>query len=97
MRNPHLFPVEINLADREALLRVPGIGLVGAERIIRERRQAQLSFDSLKKIGVSLKRSRHFITCGGKFNGSIVESVVRGSLSDGVAGEQAGEQMAFVM
>jgi len=88
LRNPQLFPVEVNSADREALLRVPGIGLVGANRIIAARREGRLSLDSLKKIGVSTKRSRHFITCGGKFSGSHAEYVVRSALSGGVMGEQ---------
>jgi len=88
LRNPQWFPVEINSADREALLRVPGIGTVGVERILSARRQGPLSFDSLKKIGVSLKRSKHFITCGGKFCGSYSDSEVRRTLSGGLVGEQ---------
>jgi len=88
LRNPQRFPVEINAADREALLRVPGIGAVGVERILAARRQGPLSFDSLKRIGISLKRSRHFVTCGGKFSGSCADSEVRRALCDGFAGEQ---------
>ena len=48
------------------LLRVPGIGPVGARRILSARRAAPLSFDNLKKLGVVLKRAQYFITCGGK-------------------------------
>jgi len=88
LRNPRLFPVEVNSADREALLRVPGIGVVGANRILAARREGRLSFDSLGKLGVSTKRSRHFITCGGKYCGSHNDFVVRRALSGGVVGEQ---------
>lgn len=61
-----LFPVEIMRADYETLLRVPGIGPTSAKRILSARRVTHLSFDSLKKIGVVLKRAQFFITCGGK-------------------------------
>lgn len=60
------FPVEIMKADYEMLLRVPGIGPVGARRILSARRAAPLSFDNLKKLGVVLRRAQYFITCGGK-------------------------------
>jgi putative DNA modification/repair radical SAM protein len=60
------FPVEVNSADRETLLRVPGIGVRSAHRILPARRAAPLHFDSLKKIGVVLKRAQYFITCSGK-------------------------------
>ena len=88
LRNMHFFPVEVNTADREALLRVPGIGVVGAERILAARRGGRLSFDALKALGVSLKRSRHFITCGGKFSGSSSERELRFALSNGAANGQ---------
>lgn len=88
LRNPQLFPVEINKADREALLRIPGIGTVGVERILTARREGSLSFDSLMRIGISLKRSKHFITCAGKFSGSHADSEVRHALTGGFMGEQ---------
>ena len=62
----HLFPVEVNKAPYELLLRVPGIGVTSAKRIIAARRVAYLDFDGLKKIGVVLKRAQFFITCKGK-------------------------------
>ena len=61
------FPVEINRADREMLLRVPGIGPRSVDRIITARRLASLTFDNLKKMGVVLKRAVYFITCSGKY------------------------------
>jgi len=66
VRHLEQFPVEINRADYKTLLRVPGIGVKSAGRIIGARKSATLQFDDLKKIGVVLKRALYFITCGGK-------------------------------
>ena len=60
------FPVEVNKADIETLLRVPGIGPTSARRIIRARRLGPVTFDSLKKMGVVMKRAIYFITCNGR-------------------------------
>lgn len=60
------FPVEVCTADYFLLLRVPGIGPKSAQRIIEARKNGSLSFETLKKIGVVLKRAYYFITCGGK-------------------------------
>lgn len=67
LRNIHLFPVEINTAPYEMLLRVPGIGVVCAKRIIIARRAGSLSFEDLKKLRVVMKRAAYFITCKGKY------------------------------
>ena len=76
LRNMHLFPVEINRADVEMLLRVPGIGAKGAYKIVAARKHATLTFTDLEKMRIVLKRARHFITCDGKFYGlERVESV----------------------
>ncbi len=61
------FPVEVNKASYEELLRVPGIGAVSAKRIVRQRRSRILSFEILKSLGVILKRARYFITASGMF------------------------------
>ncbi|MBO5292411.1 MAG: putative DNA modification/repair radical SAM protein [Lachnospiraceae bacterium] len=66
LRHLELFPVEINRADYELLLRIPGIGVKSAQRIVRARRNASLTFENLKKIGVVLKRALYFITCNGR-------------------------------
>ncbi len=66
VRNLGLFPVEINKADYNTLLRVPGLGVRSAQRIIKARRTAKLRFEDLKKIGVVLKRAIYFVTCDGK-------------------------------
>ena len=60
------FPVEVMDAPLEVLLRVPGIGPVGARRIIRARRAGRITFDDLKALNITLKRARHFLTCAGK-------------------------------
>ena len=70
LKNMHLFPVEINTAPLETLLRVPGIGAKSAYKITEARRFAKLDFDNLAKMRIVLKRAKHFITCKGKFYGS---------------------------
>lgn len=67
LSNMGLFPVDVNTAPYEMLLRVPGIGVKSAMRICKARRVAKLDFDSLKRIGVVLKRAQFFITVKGKY------------------------------
>ncbi len=69
LRNIHLFPIEVNHADYEQLLRIPGIGLTYAQKILRARRYGIVTHQTLRKIGVALKRSNYFITCNGKYEG----------------------------
>ena len=66
VRHLEFFPVEINKASYHALLRVPGLGVNSARRIMTARRSVNLNFDDLKKLGVVLKRALYFITCNGK-------------------------------
>lgn len=67
LRHIENFPVEINTANYYTLLRVPGIGVISAKKIIRSRRSFLLDFEALKKFGVVLKRAKYFITCKGKY------------------------------
>lgn len=60
------FPIEINKASYEVLLRVPGIGVTSTKRILTARRSGSLDFSGLKKLGIVLKRAQYFITCKGK-------------------------------
>ena len=60
------FPVEVTRAPYQTLLRVPGIGVKSAQRIVKARRYGALRFGDLKKMGVVLKRALYFITCGGR-------------------------------
>lgn len=62
-----LFPLEINRAPYEMILRIPGIGVTCAKRIVNARRWSSLDFDDLKKMGVVLKRAKYFILCKGKY------------------------------
>jgi len=71
LRNIDKFPIEINSASYEELLRIPGLGVTSAQRIIRERKNAELSYDSLKKMKTVLKRAKYFITVKGKYYGNI--------------------------
>ncbi len=66
LRHLEVFPVEVNKAPYEQLLRVPGIGVRSAKRIVNARRLGVLDFTTLKKLGVVLKRALYFITCGGR-------------------------------
>ena len=79
------FPVEVNRAPYEILLRVPGIGVKSAKRIRAARRYAALDFDALKKLGVVLKRARYFILCSGKSISPLPTdnpAVIAGAVSD---------------
>ena len=71
LQNLKDFPVEVNKASYEQLLRIPGVGVKSARRIIAARKQGKLDFDGLKRIGVVLKRARYFITCSGKMEASF--------------------------
>ncbi|MDO5539620.1 MAG: putative DNA modification/repair radical SAM protein [Eubacteriales bacterium] len=66
LRHLEQFPVEINTASFDVLLRVPGVGPKSAERIVKSRRFGRLDFNHLKKMGVVLKRAHYFITCSGQ-------------------------------
>ena len=66
LRHLEYFPVEVNRAPYEMLLRVPGLGYRSARRIVRARRLGTLDFQDLKKIGVVLKRAMYFLTCNGR-------------------------------
>lgn len=67
LNNIDNYPIEINTADYKDILRVPGIGVTSAKRIMMTRKVAHLDFDTLKRIGVVLKRAKYFITCDGKY------------------------------
>ena len=66
LRHINQFPVDVQTAGYELLLRVPGIGPTSAKRIVQARRYGKLDFDALKKMGVVLKRAHYFILCGGR-------------------------------
>ncbi|QDW27461.1 putative DNA modification/repair radical SAM protein [Pedobacter sp. KBS0701] len=63
IRNMQHFPVDINTADYKMILRIPGIGVMSAKKIVQARKFGKLRIDQLKKIGVAYNRAKHFITC----------------------------------
>lgn len=70
LNNLDCFPVEINTCPREMLLRVPGIGVRGANLIMRARKQTTLGEMELKRLGIAFNRARYFITCNGTYCGA---------------------------
>lgn len=66
LRNPHLFPIDVNTAPYAMILRVPGIGVKSARKIVAARRHGKLRMEHLKKIGIVLKRARFFIIAADK-------------------------------
>ncbi|MCL1982630.1 MAG: hypothetical protein FWG53_06060, partial [Clostridiales bacterium] len=80
LRNIGRFPIEVNKASMEDILRIPGVGTVSALRIVRQRKVAAVKYEDLKKMGVVLKRARYFLTCMGKYYGGrdIAPEYIRG-------------------
>jgi putative DNA modification/repair radical SAM protein len=66
LRHPHLFPVNINKATYEMILRIPGIGVKSAKKIVQSRKFGTVRYEHLKKMGVALKRAKYFMICGDK-------------------------------
>ena len=95
------FPVEVNRAPYEMLLRVPGIGVKSAKRIMTARRTGSLDFQGLKKIGVVLKRAQYFITCSGKIMEGLSitpDAALRSLISEkcqGMLPQRGAEQLSF--
>lgn len=71
LNNISNFPMEVNKVSYDELLRIPGVGVRSAQRILMTRRVHSLSFEDLKNIGVVLKRAKYFITCKGKYYGDV--------------------------
>ena len=91
------FPVEVNTAPLERLLRVPGIGVRSAQRISAARRDRSLDFDGLRRIGVVLKRAQYFITCRGRMREGLrisQDNLLRGLVSERCAADLPGMQPA---
>ena len=74
IQNWHLFPMEINRASYKDLLRIPGIGVTSAKRIVMARKYSIIKYEHLKKLGVVIKRAKYFITVNGEFLGFRKES-----------------------
>lgn len=93
LRNIHQFPIELNRASMEEILRIPGVGNISAVRIVRQRRMAPVKFEDLKKMGVVVKRAKYFLTCGGKYYGDfdLAPERLRGKLITPVPGTLSAE------
>ncbi len=91
------FPVEVNSAPYEMLLRVPGVGVKSAYRIVSARKYANLTADDLIRMKVVMKRAKHFITCRGKFCGESDEAAIGRALllSDKRERPERAEQLSF--
>ena len=91
------FPVEVNTAPLEMLLRVPGIGPRGARLIMKARRTCCLHEPELRKLGIAYKRARFFITCNGKYAGAGVpfeQGALRAQLAAPIDGGKHGRRAA---
>ncbi|MDR2036187.1 MAG: putative DNA modification/repair radical SAM protein [Coriobacteriales bacterium] len=66
------FPAEINKVPYEMLLRIPGIGVRGAKRIVMARRHRSIRFEDLKRLNIALKRAKYFITCNGSYAQGVI-------------------------
>lgn len=98
LKNPSFFPVEVNRASRSQLLRVPGMGPKSVLRIIQSRRMSAIHEEHLERIGVIMKRAKHFITCNGKKPGGHSEqrsTVYRDLLSKGKLKAGNAEQLTL--
>lgn len=69
LNHPEKFPIEVNAATYNELIRIPGLGRKSASRIIKARRNGSVNYDFLDEIGVVLKRGKYFLTCKGQYRG----------------------------
>lgn len=84
IKNPHFFPIEINKATYRELLKVPGIGVTSAKRIVMTRKYSTIRYEHLKKLGIVIKRAKYFITVNGEFLGFKKENpeLIRNALME---------------
>lgn len=75
LRNRHLFPIDVNTADYHMILRIPGIGVQSAKKIISTRRFGKLGQEQLKKLGIAMNRAQYFITSKNYFNANDWDSL----------------------
>lgn len=95
VRNPDYFPVDVNRADPQQLLQVPGIGPKSARRIVIARRTGALDLDALRRIGVVLKRAQYFIVCKGYTGAHAQRGTVARALLDPAAFSAGTEQLSL--
>ena len=89
LNHMELFPMDVNRAPFDHLLRIPGVGVTSAKRIVITRRVSPLNFDGLKKLGVVLKRAQYFVTCSGRVADGLKitqDAVLRSLMSETALG-----------
>lgn len=100
LNNLDLFPIEVNAAPYEELLRVPGIGVRGAKLIVRARKRRALGESELRKLGIAYKRARYFITCNGSYACKGIDfsrDALRARLANPIDGGRHGRRSARVI
>ncbi len=101
LRNLHFFPIDINKADYEIILRIPGIGVKSAQKIVSARKFTFLQPDHLRKIGVVYSRAKYFMHCGGKnqlihdFTADKIKALVLGGNHSKYKVKQTQEQLTL--
>lgn len=91
LRHRELFPVEINRAPYEMILRIPGVGVKSALRIVRMRRYGNLSFQNLARLGIVMKRARYFMTVNGRYYG--MGNIDRADLRTALLSKRAAQEV----
>ncbi len=94
LKHPELFPVDVNTAPLEMLIRIPGIGVKSAYKIISARRYGRLSITDFERMKIALKRAIHFITFSGKFFGFIKENMIERALKS-IKNNESFEQLSL--
>lgn len=97
LRHRELFPIEINRAPYEMILRIPGVGVKSALRIVRMRRYGGLSFSQLSRLGIVMKRARYFMTVNGRYYapGDIDMADLKTALVSKKAAQEARQMSLF--
>ncbi|MBT0810132.1 hypothetical protein KIH41_02405 [Litoribacter ruber] len=75
LRNREYFPIDVNKADYHLILRIPGVGVKSAKKIIAARKFGALNMDKLRKFGIAMNRAQHFITCGNHVGARDMDSL----------------------
>jgi putative DNA modification/repair radical SAM protein len=83
LRHPELFPLDVNRADYAELLRVPGVGVTGAGRIVSTRRSGIIRTEDLAKMGIVMKRAQYFLSSGGRPLAAFDSDLIRLRLAEG--------------
>jgi putative DNA modification/repair radical SAM protein len=97
LRHPEFFPVDIDRGDYGELLRVPGIGVTGAGRIVSTRKVGRIKLEDLPRMGIVMKRAGYFLSSGGRpLAASVDNSRLRSRLADGPGKSAASHGASFV-